>query len=78
MAEPTVTPPIPAVADPTFDDVLGAFSGIMGTNTAKGAALGALFSKILGGMEAPGGVNQGVDMSKVGNIAPLLASPRWR
>lgn len=71
MADPveTVTPPKPAVADPTFDDVLGAFSGIMGTNTAKGAALGALFSKILGGMEAPGGVNQGVDMSKVGNIA---------
>jgi hypothetical protein len=42
----------------------------MGTNTAKGAALGALMSKLLTSIEPPGGVNKGVDMSKVGNIAP--------
>jgi hypothetical protein len=42
----------------------------MSTNTAKGAALGALMSKLLSSIDAPGGVNQGVDMSKVGNIAP--------
>ena len=70
MTDPVVTPPKPVVADPTLDDLLSSFSGLMGTNTAKGAALGALMSKILGSVEAPGGVNQGVDMSKVGNIAP--------
>jgi hypothetical protein len=42
----------------------------MGSNTAKGAALGALMSKLLSSIEPPGGVNQGVDMTKVGNIAP--------
>ena len=74
------TPAVAAVADPTIDDVLGALSGIMGTNTAKGAALGALMSKILGGVEAPGGVNQGLDMTKVGNIAPrayTTTAPRF-
>jgi len=51
-------------------DLLSTLSGLMGTNTAKGAALGALMSKLLSSIEPPGGVNQGVDMSKVGNIAP--------
>lgn len=51
-------------------DLLGSLAGIMGSNTAKGAALGALMSKLLTSIEPPGGVNQGVDMSKVGNIAP--------
>jgi hypothetical protein len=77
---PTALASTPAVADPTIDDVLGALSGIMGTNTAKGAALGALMSKILSGVEAPGGVNQGVDMSKVGNIASrayTTSAPRF-
>lgn len=82
MADPveTVTSSKAAVEDPTIDDVLGALSGIMGTNTAKGAALGALMSKILSGVEAPGGVNQGVDMSKVGNIesrAYTTSAPRF-
>lgn len=49
-------------------DLLGSLAGLMGTNTAKGAALGALMSKLLTSIEPPGGVNQGVDMSKVGNI----------
>lgn len=45
-------------------------SDLMGTNTGKGAALGALMSKLLTSIDEPGGVNKGVDMSKVGNIAP--------
>jgi len=59
-------------ADPVTSntDLLGSLAGLMGTNTAKGAALGALMSKLLTSIEPPGGVNQGVDMSKVGNIAP--------
>lgn len=58
------------MADPVTSntDLLGSLAGLMGTNTAKGAALGALMSKLLSSIEAPGGVNQGVDMSKVGNI----------
>jgi len=50
--------------------ILDTVSGLMGTNTGKGAALGALMSKLLTSIEPPGGVNKGVDMSKVGNIAP--------
>jgi hypothetical protein len=59
-------------ADPVTPatDLLGSLAGLMGTNTAKGATLGALMSKLLSSIEAPGGVNKGVDMSKVGNIAP--------
>jgi hypothetical protein len=49
-------------------DLLSTLSGLMGTNTAKGAALGALMSKLLSSIEPPGGVNVGVDMSKAGNI----------
>jgi len=59
------------MADPVTSntDLLGSLAGLMGTNTAKGATLGALMSKLLTSIEPPGGVNQGVDMSKVGNIA---------
>jgi len=59
-------------ADPVTPatDLLGSLAGLMGTNTAKGATLGALMSKLLSSIEAPGGVNKGVDMSKVGNIGP--------
>ena len=67
MADPTPTA-APAVTSST--DWLGSLTGLMGTNTAKGAALGALMSKLLTSIEPPGGVNKGVDMSKVGNIAP--------
>lgn len=58
------------MADPVTSntDFLGSLAGLMGTNTAKGAALGALMSKLLTSIEPPGGVNQGLDMSKVGNI----------
>lgn len=60
------------MADPVTSntDFLGSLTGLMGTNTAKGAALGALMSKLLTSIEPPGGVNKGVDMSKVGNIGP--------
>jgi len=67
MADPTPTA-APAVTSST--DWLGSLTGLMGSNTAKGAALGALMSKLLTSIEPPGGVNQGVDMTKVGNIAP--------
>lgn len=51
-------------------DTLDLVNQIMSSNTGKGAALGALMSALLKSYSGPGGVNTGVDMSKVGTIAP--------
>lgn len=60
----------------TLDDVINSFSG---SSSAKGAALGALMSGLLSAYKPPGGVNLGVDMSKVGAIGPRTTSytPRY-
>lgn len=60
----------------TLDDLVNSFSS---TPSAKGAALGALMSALLGAYKSPGGVNLGVDMSKVGAIAPRTTTytPRY-
>jgi hypothetical protein len=56
-------------------------SKIMGSTPAKGAAIGALMSNVLGQMSTPGGVVQPMDMSKFGiparttNIAPVNYVP---
>jgi hypothetical protein len=52
------------------DSLLDYAKDFLATNTGKGATLGALMSALLKSYKGPGGVNQGVDMSKVGNIAP--------
>lgn len=49
----------------TLDDLINSFSG---SSSAKGAALGALMSGLLSAYKPPGGVNLGVDMSKIGAI----------
>lgn len=60
----------------TLDDVLTSFSN---SPSARGAALGALMSGLLSAYRPPGGVNLGVDMSKVGAIAPRTTTytPRY-
>lgn len=60
----------------TLDDLVSSFSS---SPSAKGAALGALMSALLSSYRPPGGVNVGVDMSKVGAIAPRTTtiSPRF-
>lgn len=60
----------------TLDQLVSSFSD---TPSAKGAALGALMSALLGAYKSPGGVNLGVDMSKVGAIAPRTTTytPRY-
>ena len=53
----------------------GALSGIQGilsNGTVQGTLLGALLGQIMN--SSSGGTNQGVDMSKVGNIAPRTTS----
>ena len=52
------------------DSLLDYATNFLKTNTGKGAALGALMSTLLKSYKGPGGVNQGVDMSKIGNIGP--------
>jgi hypothetical protein len=60
----------------TLDELISSFST---TPSAKGAALGALMSYLLSSYKSPGGVNLGVDMSKVGEIAPRTTTytPRF-
>lgn len=60
----------------TLDQLVSSFSN---TPSAKGAALGALMSALLSSYKSPGGVNLGVDMSKVGAIAPRTTTytPRY-
>jgi len=60
----------------TLDDLVSSFSS---TPSARGAALGALMSGLLSAYRPPGGVNLGVDMSKVGAIAPRTTTytPRY-
>ena len=60
----------------TLDDLVRSFSN---TTSAKGAALGALMSGLLSAYKPPGGVNLGLDMSKVGAISPRTTTytPRY-
>jgi hypothetical protein len=60
----------------TLDQLVSSFSN---SPSAKGAALGALMSALLSSYKPPGGVNLGVDMSKVGAIAPRTTTytPRY-
>jgi hypothetical protein len=60
----------------TLDDLISSFST---SSSGKGAALGALMSGLLSAYKPPGGVNLGVDMSKVGAIAPRTTTytPRY-
>ena len=60
----------------TLSDLL---SSVTGTQTGRGAALGALMSTLLSAYKPPGGVNIGVDMSKVGAMPGRTTSytPRF-
>jgi hypothetical protein len=55
-----------AADNSTFGDIYKVLTGGVG----KGAALGALFSNLLSNYSSGQGVNKGLDMSKVGYIAP--------
>ena len=52
----------------TTSGTLSGIQGILSNGTVQGTLLGALLSQIMS--SSSGGTNQGVDMSKVGNIAP--------
>ena len=52
----------------TTPSTLSGIQGILSNGTVQGTLLGALLSQIMS--SSSGGTNQGVDMSKVGNIAP--------
>lgn len=60
------TTPVTTAAPSSSDSVLDLASQIMGSSTAKGAALGALMSHLLSQVSEPGGVVQPMDMSKFG------------
>lgn len=66
----SATPAVATAAPSSSDSTLSLLNDILSSNTGKGAALGALMSALLGSYKGSGGVNVGVDMSKVGNIAP--------
>jgi hypothetical protein len=71
MPDPVASPTALSVATPSSSDsYLSLLNNILSSNTGKGAALGALMSTLLSSYKGPGGVNEGVDMSKVGDIAP--------
>jgi len=62
---------------PSLSEIIESFSG---SRVGKGAAMGALMGQLLSSYKGPGGVNKGVDMSKVGQIAPRttnVAPPRY-
>lgn len=62
----TSTPPTDTTSSPSITSVI---SDLLGTGTGKGAALGALFGQLLSNYgQGAGGVNLGVDMSKIGAI----------
>ena len=62
----TSTPPTDTTSSPSITSVI---SDLLGTGTGKGAALGALFGNLLSSYgQGAGGVNLGVDMSKIGAI----------
>jgi hypothetical protein len=77
---------VPHMADGGLMDILAQYlpAGVMDyinaasgnvSGTVLGAGAGAALGKLLSGMtQTSGGVNQGVDMSKVGNIAPKTTS----
>lgn len=55
-------------------------NSILSSRTGKGAAMGALMGQLLSSYKGPGGINRGVDMSKLGEIAPrttTVAPPRY-
>ena len=56
----------------TTPSTLSGIQGILSNGTVQGTLLGALLSQIMS--SSSGGTNQGVDMSKVGNIAPKTTS----
>jgi hypothetical protein len=63
-----------------LDDVLDVGKSFIDSRTGKGAAMGALMGQLLGSYKGPGGVNRGVDMSALGQIAPrttTVAPPRY-
>lgn len=66
----------------TIDDLISGAQSILGSSTGKGAALGALAGQVLSSYgQGAGGVNLGVDMSKVGNIptrALTAYQPKYR
>jgi hypothetical protein len=66
----------------TLDELISGAQNILGSSTGKGAALGALAGQLLSSYgQGAGGVNLGVDMSKVGNIptrALTAYQPKYR
>lgn len=64
------TPAPTAASTATDPSILDYIDTLMRTNTGKGAAMGALAGQLLSSAGSSGGVNLGVDMSKVGTIAP--------
>lgn len=60
--------PVTTSAPSSSDSTLSLLGDILSSNTARGAVLGSLMSALTSAYKGPGGVNVGVDMSKVGAI----------
>jgi hypothetical protein len=52
-----------------YSGALSAITSLLSSGGVQGALIGAFLSQIMGGSSS-GGINQGVDMSKLGNIPP--------
>lgn len=74
-------PAATTAADTTTADtgLLGIIDSLVRSNTGKGAAMGALLGQLLSSYKPAGGLNQGVDMSQLGKIAPRTTTiaPRY-